>query len=177
MRRVSQIALASFVSFAAVLFGACSSQSSVTSGPAGEGADLPGAAEEAAIDPPVAAEVPVAVPDDSQQLQELLKRRVQHLSRGSKMLENQYEGGIVPMERLLEAREKLTEAEIEAAETPEARVAALEKLLVLAKQDADVAKTKFESGTASSVDMELALAAATTVEIKLLLAKRELKAP
>ncbi|EAQ78119.1 hypothetical protein [Blastopirellula marina] len=110
------------------------------------------------------------------QIQQLLNRRVDQLRKVSELLAVQFEnGGESNYDRLLTVQIKLHEAEIEAAETPEARLAILEAYLKTAKKLADFTDMKFRNGEGSAVDSLLAQAAATGVEIRLLKARRALK--
>ncbi|PQO43138.1 hypothetical protein C5Y93_25875 [Blastopirellula marina] len=159
MRSGFQFAIASLVLSVVTLSGACSPRLSE-----------PVTVEELEI-------VSEDVADVSPQLQELRKRRVEELAEACTILQRQYESGVIPLEQLLSARAQLAEAEVEAAETPQARVAVLEKLLALSKEHVQVVQGRVDSGNTSTVDLLLAKAALTSIEIKLLQAKEELESP
>lgn len=112
------------------------------------------------------ASLPNAYAEESQ-LQALLNRRVEELEKANEMVAYLYKEGKTGYDALREVQSKLLEAKLDAAQTPPQRVEILEKMLDLAKNTVQVAEAKFHRAETTKVDVLLAQAAATEVEIRL----------
>ena len=104
-------------------------------------------------------------------LKELLKERLDTLRELVKVTEAGYRTGKVSFDRLHEARRALLRVELEMCDSDKARIAVLEKTVVLAKEFEKTARARFETGNATQSDVLLGRAARLEAEIALERAK------
>ena len=127
----------------------------------------------------------VAVPVMAQQgtetdlAAELTKLRMNRVATLQELLDLSFVGyrhGEFAVDQVLEAQLDLTEAQLEMAETPDQRIALLEKQLKIAKRTLDAAENLGAAKEVSRCDALRAKAAMLGVEIKLLRERAKAKA-
>jgi outer membrane protein TolC len=106
------------------------------------------------------------------QIKELQQERAKLLDDAVKMLNTQYQTGAVAFAELRAAEREWLEARLDAAETPQQRLTALNELQESAKELVKTVEVRFNSGLVSQVDLVRAKAWRLEVQIKLLCEKR-----
>ena len=110
---------------------------------------------------------------------ELTKLRMNRVATLQRLLDLSFVGyrqGQFPIDQVLDAQHDLMEAQLEIAETPDQRIAMLERQLKITKQTLEAAEKLRAAQEVSQCDTLRAKAALMGVEIKLLQERAEAKA-
>ena len=111
---------------------------------------------------------PVGKAGDSPRVKALLKERRDELRQAFKARTKEHLAGRVATDALMEVSRLLVQAELEAAEKPADRVAALQAHLDVARDVEKLVKARHDAGRCPVTDLHLARAARMEVEIALL---------
>ena len=109
-------------------------------------------------------------------LDDLLKERQKMLRKAVDLLTTQHREGGCRIEDVMAARDKLHEAELDAAQSRDERIAVLEKQLQSAEASVSIARQRFQSGSFTEVGLLHARAALLSVKIQLLRERKLAKA-
>lgn len=115
-----------------------------------------------------------ATPAATTDLDELRMERLELLRQLLKMSEEQYEVGTIRINAVMVAQQELLSAELEAADSREARIRILSDQVAVAKKLEEISNAQFEQGLAPQIDFLQAKSIRLKFAIKLEKARAEM---
>jgi hypothetical protein len=113
--------------------------------------------------------------DETAELKKLQKEQIATLAQRADVLTGQERAGTVDFERLFLAQMELCAAKLDAADTPDERIAVIEEQLKLAESAQKVTELRYSIAAASTTQAEVLSAKSLCLKIKIRIVREQVK--